>query len=69
MIVVINPSTRGFAMSAGEREPCDHAVISSLPLRDENGSVITDEGLFAVCRERKVMAMGHDLVSLLSVII
>jgi hypothetical protein len=31
VIVVINPSTRGFAMSSGERQPRDHAVISSPP--------------------------------------
>ncbi|MFF3440323.1 hypothetical protein, partial [Streptosporangium sp. NPDC002721] len=38
-IVVINPSTRGFSMSSGERQPCDHAVTSSLLPRDEKRSM------------------------------
>lgn len=39
VIVVINPSTRGFAMPSGECRSCDHAVISSPPHGDENGSL------------------------------
>ncbi|MEV4400244.1 hypothetical protein, partial [Nonomuraea sp. NPDC049607] len=45
VIVVINPSTRGFAMSSGERQPRDHAVISNPPHGDENGSLFVPSAL------------------------
>lgn len=45
VIVVINPFSRGFAMSSGERHSRDHAVISSPPPVDENGSMITAQVL------------------------